>query len=610
MMAWSLIDKKGEKLKPLVFSNGKTQEDIVNEVLKAINEGNKIIFLKGMCGSGKSAVALNIAKEFNRTSIVVPVKYLQAQYEKDYSENMHIVKDDGEKLGIKILTGRNNFKCAYNKSCNADDRFLPCTIELRKENWDLIKSYLKNNEFVNVTDFGTVDDVRRVSVAASCPHWSPVIGKDWFGTDYGLKDAKSHKYKGLMDKDYIYFEREKGCKYYEQFMSYINSDVMIFNSKKYDIENLLDRKPETDIEIIDECDEFLDSLNNEKRINLNYMKKKVGEVFVKSEDEVREACGKIIEAIDGILKLKWISEIIENSEILKIKDTKIMNLLNLFLNNEFLFEYEELESYYGIAKNFQGLYDDTYVSFSKSKREDLVVNIVNINLEKKLNGILGKNKVFIMMSGTLHSEKVLKDIFGIKDFVFIEAETQHRGVINKAITGAEKNYRWKYFDEGKVTRKDYLESFQKCVDCAEKPFLVHVNSFMDLPSEAEKDKYGIRLMSREKIEELQERYKKGELLQMFKDGKLEVLYSTKCNRGVDLPGNMCKSIVFSKYPFPGMKNVFWRILRKENPEGFREFYFDKAKREFLQRIYRGLRSDDDKINLLSPDSMVMRRGLD
>jgi len=255
------------------------------------------------------------------------------------------------------------------------------------------------------------------------------------------------------------------------------------------------------------------------------------------------------------------------------------------------------------------MFEDTYVNFFKNKRNDLVVSIVNINLERKLKDILDKNKVFVMMSGTLHNEKVLKNIFGIKDFFVIEAETRHLGVVNKNMTGFEKNFRWKDFSDGRVTRREYLESFQKCVDSAEKPFLVHVNSYMDLPSENEKEEFGLRIMSREKIMELQEKYKKGELLQMFKEGKLEVLYSTKCNRGVDLPGDMCKSIVFSKYPYPGMKDIFWRILRKENPDGFREFYFDKSNRGFLQRIYRGLRSDDDKVNLLSPDLMVMNRGM-
>ena len=34
------------------------------------------------------------------------------------------------------------------------------------------------------------------------------------------------------------------------------------------------------------------------------------------------------------------------------------------------------------------------------------------------------------------------------------------------------------------------------------------------------------------------------------------------------------------------------------------FYMDKAKRELLQKIYRGLRSEDDKIYLMSPDIRV------
>jgi len=59
---WSLYRKKegegifdysGEKLEPLKFSNGKTQADIVQEILDSINQGNKIIFVKGVCGSGK-----------------------------------------------------------------------------------------------------------------------------------------------------------------------------------------------------------------------------------------------------------------------------------------------------------------------------------------------------------------------------------------------------------------------------------------------------------------------------------------------------------------------------------------------------------------------------
>lgn len=82
----NLFDYSGEKLKPLKFSNGKTQEDVVKEVLETINAGNKLIFIKGICGTGKSAIALNLARHFKKTSIVVPIKSLQEQYEKDYTQ--------------------------------------------------------------------------------------------------------------------------------------------------------------------------------------------------------------------------------------------------------------------------------------------------------------------------------------------------------------------------------------------------------------------------------------------------------------------------------------------------------------------------------------------
>ena len=101
---WSLYENNKE-LKPLVFSNGKTQEDIVNEVIKSVKNGDKVIFIRGVCGTGKSAIALNIAKELGKASIVVPVKALQKQYEDDYTEKMYLLKKNGQKLNINVITG-------------------------------------------------------------------------------------------------------------------------------------------------------------------------------------------------------------------------------------------------------------------------------------------------------------------------------------------------------------------------------------------------------------------------------------------------------------------------------------------------------------------------
>ena len=112
---WSLHNQEKE-LKPLVFSNGKSQADIVKEVYDAVGEGYKIIFIKGVCGSGKSAMALNLARKFGRASIVVPIKSLQEQYTKDYTENLYVLNNKKEaKLKIASVFGRKNFKCKYLK---------------------------------------------------------------------------------------------------------------------------------------------------------------------------------------------------------------------------------------------------------------------------------------------------------------------------------------------------------------------------------------------------------------------------------------------------------------------------------------------------------------
>lgn len=604
-MAWSLHTKEGKLLPPLQFSTGKTQEDIVNEIKKAMEEGHKVIFLHGQCGSGKSAIALNLAKECGRASIVVPVKYLQKQYEEDYTKILTVKRKD-KPLSIAILTGRGNHPCLYNPASTAEDRLLPCSIDIKKENMDMLKIYIQNNEFVKEEEFKSIDDIKRLSVAPACPYWSPIIAKDWFA-HYPLPDATKHEYQGLNNRTFTIFQRKPGCSYYQQFHSYRNADVLIFNAKKYEIETMMDRKPATDIEIIDECDEFLDNLGNERKINLTILEHRINVLQEQcKEAATKEILREIQAMISSIIKSRWLKEMMDNKDILKVQDTKIYELMQIFAKNEQLLVYEELEQYFVTAKNFEGMYDTTYTAFSVNKKGNIICSIVNVNLEKRFNEFLNKNKVFIMMSGTLQTTKVLKEIFGIKNFKIIEAETQHQGKIIRSHTRLEKDFRYRNFESGKVTREEYLKALDASIASAELPALVHINSFADLPTEEEKAKFNLSIMSREKLEQQQEKYKKGELLQWFKEGKMKILYSTKCNRGVDLPGDMCKSIVFTKYPFPPMSSLFWRVLKESQPEHFMEFYFDKARREFLQRIYRGLRSKEDKVMLLSPDSQVLR----
>ena len=95
------------------------------------------------------------------------------------------------------------------------------------------------------------------------------------------------------------------------------------------------------------------------------------------------------------------------------------------------------------------------------------------------------------------------------------------------------------------------------------------------------------------------------MISMFKSKMSDSLFTTKCSRGVDFPGDVCNSVIFTKYPNPNVKGTFWKILEKTHPDYYWDFYKDKARRDFLQRIYRALRSEDDHVYVLSPDIRVL-----
>ncbi len=641
---WSLYSERGDALKPLVFSNGKSQDGVVKEVVSAIKNGVKVIFIKGVCGTGKSAIALNIGKELGRASIVVPIKSLQKQYEDDYTNKKYLLKENGEKLKIKVLTGRANHECPFIKETgeefyksdikeadskisdfavmlnklierkskerigkrgdlSCDNPFLPCKIEIAEKNTKKIKDYLKKNPKIKLENFDSIHKVKRMSIAPICPYWSPVIPAE---IDLNI-ESKARKYKGLLNREYIFHQRKPGCGYYEQFNSYIDADALIFNSEKYKLEVVMNRKPATDVEIIDECDEFLDSFANTKKINLNRLYMALGYLYSEKEN-VSKIIDKLTELVAGIIKDKKANDSILYGEIIQVKETKIFELLRSFLDSNFMDEVECDEENYcyhcdEVARTFEGFFEETYLSFDREEK-DIVARLVTTNLEKRFRELLDKSKAIVMMSGTIHSEQVLKDVFGLKDFRIIEAEAKMPGIITRVKTGLEFNCNYSMMQLPK-TRARFLKTFEKCVEEAKKPLLINVTAFKDLPTKSEVENSNLKIMSKEEVTDMQIKDKTGKNVKDFKEGKMNVLYSTKCNRGVDFPGEMCNSIILTRYPYPNVKSIFWKILKKTKPAYYDEFYRDKSRREFLQRIYRGLRSKDDHIFLLSPDIRVL-----
>ena len=640
-MTWSLYENN-KFLKPLFFTNKKNQEDIVKEVLQSVNEGKKIIFINGICGTGKSAIALNIANNLGKTSIVVPIKNLQEQYKKDYEGNKYLLKKNKKKLKISVITGRRNHLCKYlednknaipkisketdsklhdifegkreeinkqiKKDMSADNNNLPCKIELKEKNWNKIKKYLKENKDINPEAFTNIKDVKRVSVAGACPYWSPVIPNDYEMGGKSFLSAKKGSYMGLNETKFIHYERKEGCKFYEQFKSFRNSDVIVFNSSKYKLESALNRKPKTEAEIIDECDEFLDSFANQKTINIDRIQNSLSYIFI-NDPKKQKILKEINEIIKQIKRNTKINNAIFSGSIIPLRETGIFDLLRIFLKSSNFLEEIDDESYLfeieETAKMFEGFFKDTYITASK-KDNNLIISLVVTNLAKRFQEMVDRNKIIILMSGTLHSENVLKHIFGLKEFEMINAETEKQGRIEVKRTGLEMDCKYSNMKANKNSRENYLKALDKCIEISEKPTLIHVNAFLDMPSKEECLKFKLNnLISKEELIEIQNEDKEGSLVKNFKDKKINILFSTKCSRGIDFPGDECNSIIFTKYPNPNVQDVFWKILAKTNSQYYWEFYKDKAKRELWQKIYRGLRFKEDHVYVLSPDTRVL-----
>ncbi|MBU0893945.1 MAG: DEAD/DEAH box helicase family protein [Nanoarchaeota archaeon] len=638
---WSLYEN-GKFLEPLVFSNGKSQEDIVKEVLNEIKKGNNILFIKGVCGTGKSAIALNIAKELGKASIVVPGKNLQSQYKKDYEKQKYLLKENKEKLKISIITGRANHVCKFlknnkesvptikkevdaklndifdGKSKELDNKFekdisannnsIPCKIEIKEKNYNKLKHYIKQNKYIDVRNFTDIKHIKRVPVASVCPYWSPVLPSEYELKGPIFDKARKREYEGLSGIKFNYYERKKGCGFYEQFDSFITSDILVFNSLKYKLESLLNRKPFTEVEIIDECDDFLDSFSNQKNINLDRFQNSLTRV-ISVNQEVDDTIAEIFKIISSIKKDKKIKQAIISKEILPLKKTGIYDLLRMILNCPKLFEEADDENYVfdveETALMFKDFMDETYVTVNKIEN-NLFFSLVTTNLAKKFKEMINKSKNIVLMSGTVHSEEVLKDIFGLENFKILEAEVENQGKIQVKRTGKEIDCKYSNFSNGKNTRKDYLKALDLCVEIAKKPCLVHVNSFADLPTQQEIKLLDLKnLIAKDNFRFNQEQDKIGRLVEEFKKGYNDVLFSTRVSRGIDFPGSQCNSIIFTKYPNPNVQDAFWKILNRANPQHYWAFYKDKARRELWQKVYRGVRSKNDHIFVLSPDSRVL-----
>ncbi len=548
MNYWGLYEK-GKLCKPRKYSTGKTQEDVIREIIEAF-ESYEIVALKGAVGTGKSAIAAHVAAIVGdgKGIIVVPTKVLEDQYYRDYGGRKFEIRLNGRRVNFATVMGRSGFYCPFNGG-TAARHDLPCTVPLTHK-----------------SPVGNVIKLRRIDVASKCPHWCPIVDSALLGTyKRELDDIRTiYSYGTVVGNRHIILREEQPCGFYKQFFAYASNCIIMMNSAIWEVETMSGRKPYTSIEVIDEADAWLDSLSMERALSVNTINRLIDRY---SDDKV------ISRKLDEML--------VDLTNLITKYDGYTGEITDEWINfiKEYSATFDEIHKEASIAPllGFNTVWMS--VDATRSKVRFFIPDLHSVFhrfRERMANRIL-------LMSATFPPEEVLKDVFGIDEICFIEGESKFPGTIYLRKTGKEdyvSHQKWR--DEN--FRKKYYDCLNEIIDKAKRPLLIHVHSKKYLPE----DKINERLRDRA----------------VFEEG-FDEAWSTIAKRGVDLPGNKCRAICVLKHPFADLSDGMIQAIRlKLGDDKFFKYYRDMATRELIQQVGRAVRSDDDWVEVWSPDLTV------
>lgn len=533
-----MYDNRGQ-LEPRRYSSGKTQVDIIEEIIEAFKK-NDIVFLKATVGSGKSAVGLRSILEFGRGVVSVPTKVLSDQYAASYEGDKYFLKEDGSKAKIGILKGRRNFRCPFQaekgREISCDNSVLPCK---RPVDW-------KHGE-------------HRIDALRECPHWGFIFPK---GLADSIKGARKAPYEAVKGR---YAWCMKGeCPYWKQFHAYVAADAIVMNSAKWAAELSVGRLPRVPITVIDEADYWLDSLAVKVSVTertIGWLREQVRRSIEsgESEDNVE------LEEMMGLFNDLWFEAIAGRGDPLKLVEF-LVELLNEIdeTSGDMYWKLGSVLEHKGHAE-----WD------IREKGITYFVPDPRIVLDGILEKVGGK---WLLMSATFQSREVLESVFGIEP-IFIDGETKFPGKLIQRKLGTEETINYQKWMDDRFKRK-YWNSLQKITRKAKRPGFVPVHAHAYLPQAL-----------RENVRGSGDSY--------THDG---IMFTTKMDRGADLKGIKSIILLKFPYPDredPLLKGMERRL----GSEAFQQYYRDIAGREFVQQIGRVLRSEDDVVEFWSPDDI-------
>ncbi len=665
-MDWALYDKDGKYLNFLVWVGG-NQKKCVEDIVKVFEnktydkEGNELqkkVMLDSKCGSGKSAIVLHVVKELGRSIVIVPSKVLQEQYRKDWGGDggNYILKQNGEKLKIGTMFGRRNFGCRFSKNTvDCDNGGLPCKRKLKKYE----SRYVVGSEcpyFVGAPYHENIINQWKAS-----DRLDEIVGV------LGCNDVRY--YKTVNDKNYGLFVRDdigSVCNYYRQFYNYLDDvcDVIIMNKDKWKLENW--RKPIVDVECIDESDEFLNSLNEsqdiskltiERMYNEKTEKEETDKLVIETSNIDRKYKSKLAELTNEISKLQntagkydiqlkfneisLIQKVLESNE--KKRQKAINNLFELpKMKDDILLLFDIVTSYIE-QHRFEIVKDDSGLI---KKIKEYVDRIKNINDERdteneRIESVLQKveiitkydEKYVLSVSGDKDNEKlcynipypdlILKDMLNrsCKKILFCSA-TRHSEYTERELFGL-------VYDSVIVGRRDQpgtleilkpkfgmIKAEYKVLQDEENYMMYHRILIYCVKALNCRGNTLVLTPGKNYVDHLVEYLKKENCNYVYDfSGKEEswlrgkgntVTISTRMKRGVDLRDDMCRVIIWTKFPLKNRSDDYIKALfmRFNDDSKTWKILNDMAILDAIQGVCRGLRHEKDTCTFATPDIKV------
>jgi hypothetical protein len=440
------------------------------------------------------------------------------------------------------------------------------------------------------------------------------------------------------------------CQYYKQFYAYTQADCIVMNDAKWEIETMIGRKPKVNIEIVDEGDYWLDHRSMSLEFS-RFMIDKMIPVTNRMNEMKRNTLFLFDTAFQNIKK-----RIAEPTQEMKEKDVNIisskdyrelfMHIMNMVLEYKKSVEEDDatLQKMVDLATVLKYI-EKASISIEEGKREEFKTIKIFIpypdNLLKELFKKSSGN--IIITSGTIHSNLVLGSLFGINNenyiVEFVEGRKESPGKLKcikpnllrvnhtswqnpefKKVYNNTMNYILdqlkiridqitgkpgegkilvltpaKKYAEGIVNRPDVFVDFAKSKneDDGTKPSInTSLTDFM------EKSIEDVRKIKPTDIEI------NGDVLRTNK----QIIVSTRMIRGADLRDNKCRAVVMTKWPMGDISAGYNQALKVRFGEKiFWAIQKDKAERESIQYVSRGLRHDLDWEFFSTPDEDAFNR---